>query len=284
MTIKTVKPIKPLEIDERYAELDLLACRAHSIDAEKYPEMSATINRFLVLDADDQDYKELAGQLMNADQSKIMPEEVVDFIRATYEYYMDKGDALAANDLGVLYYGGRVGGKPDYVNARKYYEMADRLGYTLASENLAYIFYYGFGTEVDYEKAYLYFSKAALTGRYEATYKLGDMFRNGYYVEKNDKMTAYLYRRALDLVWKDEMSNEKFAGCVYQRVGDLYYEGIGVGKNDTEAFRYYQLAEVYYYKQIAEGDNYHFDQVRVVIEKQKKIRKKLQKTMPIYEF
>ena len=284
MTIKTVKPIKTLEIDERYAELDLLACRAHSIDAEKYPEMSATINRFLVLDADDQDYKELAGQLMNADQSKIMPEEVVDFIRATYEYYMDKGDALAANDLGVLYYGGRVGGKPDYVNARKYYEMADRLGYTLASENLAYIFYYGFGTEVDYEKAYLYFSKAALTGRYEATYKLGDMFRNGYYVEKNDKMTAYLYRRALDLVWKDEMSNEKFAGCVYQRVGDLYYEGIGVGKNDTEAFRYYQLAEVYYYKQIAEGDNYHIDQVSVIIEKQKKLRKRLQKTLPDFEF
>ena len=284
MTIKMPKTIKPLEIDERYTELDLLACRAHSIDAEKYPEMSAAINRFLVLDVEDQDYKELARQLMNADQSKIMPEEVVDFIRATYEYYMDKGDALAANDLGVLYYGGRVGGKPDYVNARKYYEVADRLGYTLASENLAYIFYYGFGTEVDYEKAYLYFTKAAFIGRYEATYKLGDMFRNGYYVEKNDKMTAYLYRRALDLVWTDEMSNEKFIGCVYQRVGDLYYEGIGVEKNDTEAFRYYQLAECYYYKQIAEGDNYHFDQVRVVIEKQKKLRKKLQKTMPIYEF
>jgi len=284
MTIKTVKPIKPLEIDERYAELDLLACRAHSIDAEKYPEMSAAINRFLVLDAEDQDYKELAGQLMNADQSRIMPEEVVDFISATYEYYMDKGDALAANDLGVLYYGGRVGGKPDYVNARKYYEVADRLGYTLASENLAYIFYYGFGTDVNYEKAYLYFSKAALTGRYEATYKLGDMFRNGYYVEKNDKMTAYLYRRALDLVWKDEMSNEKFTGCVYQRVGDLYYEGIGVEKNDAEAFKYYQLAECYYYKQIAEGDNYHIDQVSEVIEKQKKLRKRLQKTLPDFEF
>lgn len=284
MTIKMPKTIKPLEIDERYAELDLLACRAHSIDTEKYPEMSAVINRFLVLDDDNQDYKELAGQLMNADQSRIMPEEVVDFIKATYEYYMDKGDALAANDLGVLYYGGRVGGKPDYVNARKYYEVADGLGYTLASENLAYIFYYGFGTEVDYEKAYLYFSKAALTGRYEATYKLGDMFRNGYYVEKNDKMTAYLYRRALELVWKDEMSNEKFAGCVYQRVGDLYYEGISVEKNDAEAFRYYQLAECYYYKQIVEGDNYHIGQVGVVIEKQKKLRKRLQKTLPDFEF
>ena len=276
--------IKPLEIDERYAELDLLACRAHSIDEEQYPEMSGIINRFLVLDSNDQDYKKLADGLLNADQAKVMPEEVVDYIRATYEYYMDKGDALAANDLGVLYYGGRVGGKPDYIKARKYYEVADRLGYTLASENLAYIFYYGFGTEVNYEKAYLYFSKAALFGRYEASYKLGDMFRNGFYVEKNDKMTAYFYRRALDLVWKDEMANEKYIGCVYQRVGDLFYEGIGVEQNDAEAFRYYQLAEGYYYKQIAEGDKYHVDQIKVVIEKQKKLRKRLQKKLPDFEF
>ena len=280
----TIKYVKPLKLDERYAELDLFACRAHSIDAEQFPEMADLINRFLVLDGDDRDYKELAGRLLNADHSKIMPEEVVDFIRATYEYYMDRGDALAANDLGVLYYGGRVGGKPDYVNARKNYEVADRLGYPLASENLAYIFYYGFGTDVDYSKAYMYFSKAALVGRYEATYKLGDMFRYGFYVEKNDKMTAYLYRRALDLVWKDDMCEQKYAGCVYQRVADLFYEGIGVEKNDAEAFRYYQLAEGYYYKQIAEGDNYHVDQIKVVVEKQKKLRKRLRKTLPDFEF
>lgn len=274
---------RPKGIDKRFAKLDYLACRAQYIDEEQYPEMSGFINRFLVLDSNDQDYKVLAGDLMNADQGKVMPEEVVDFIRATYEYYMDKGDALATNDLGVLYYGGRVGGKPDYVNARKYYEVADRLGYTLASENLAYIFYYGFGTEVNYEKAYLYFSKAALWGRYEASYKIGDMFRNGYYVEKNDKMTAFFYRRALDLVWKDDMGLQKNVGCVYQRVGDLFYEGIGVEQNDAEAFRYYQLAEGYYYKQIEEGDRYHFDQVKVVIEKQKKLRKRLQKRLPDFE-
>ena len=275
---------RPKGIDKRFAKLDYLACRVQYIDEEQYPEMSGFINRFLVLDSNDQDYKVLAGDLMNADQGKVMPEEVVDYIRATYEYYMDKGDALAANDLGVLYYGGRVGGKPDYVNARKYYEVADRLGYTLASENLAYIFYYGFGTEVNYEKAYLYFSKAALWGRHEASYKLGDMFRNGFYVEKNDKMTAFFYRRALDLVWKDDMGLQKNVGCVYQRVGDLFYEGIGVEQNDAEAFRYYQLAEGYYYKQIEEGDRYHFDQVKVVIEKQKKLRKRLQKRLPDFEF
>lgn len=276
--------IKPVVIDERLAELDLLACRAHSIDEKLYPEMSDIINHFLVLDPEDQDYKDLADRLMNADASRRMPVEVADFIKASYEYYIEKGDALAANNLGALYYGGRISGEPEYEKAREYYEAADRLGYTLASENLGYIFYYGFGTDVDYTKAYLYFSKAALTGRYEAMYKLGDMFRDGFYVEKNEKMTAFFYRRALDLVWKDETSYQKYLGCVYQRVGDLFYEGIGVEQNDEEAFRYYQLAEGYYYKQIEEGDKYHIDQIQVVIEKQKKLRKRLQKKLPKYDF
>ena len=80
------------------------------------------------------------------------------------------------------------------------------------------------------------------------------------------------------------MGLQKYVGCVYQRVGDLFYEGIGVEQNDAEALRYYQLAEGYYYKQIAEGDRYHFDQVKVVIEKQKKLRKRLQKRLPDFEF
>ena len=276
--------IKPVVIDERFAELDLLACRAHSIDENQYPEMSDIINHFLILDPEDQDYKDLADRLMNADASKRIPEEVVDFIKASYEYYIEKGDALAANNLGALYYSGRISGDPEYEEAREYYEVADRLGYTLASENLGYIFYYGFGTDIDYTKAYLYFSKAALTGRYEATYKIGDMFRNGFYVEKSEKMTAFFYRRALELVWKDETSYHKYLGCVYQRIGDLFYEGIGVEQNNEEAFRYYQLAEGYYYKQIEEGDKYHKDQIQVVIEKQKKLRKRLQKTIPEYDF
>lgn len=162
---------------------------------------------------------------------------------------------MAANNLGALYYGGRIGGESDYEKATEYYEIADRLGYSLASENLAYIYYYGFGTEVDYEKAYLYFSKAALCGRYEATYKLGDMFRNGFYVEKSEKMTSYFYRRAMELVWQDNVSNNKYLGCVYQRVVDLFYEGIGTAQDDAEAFHYYQLAEECYIRRLLMATN-----------------------------
>ena len=44
------------------------------------------------------------------------------------------------------------------------------------------------------------------------------------------------------------------------------------------------ITEGYYYKQIAEGDKYHVDQVKVVVEKQKKLRKRFQKTLPDFEF
>lgn len=277
------KNLKDIVIfDDKLAKL---VCKAHNIDAEEYPEMSDMINRFLVLDPDDRDYRELADCLMNADSSKCIPKEVVKLIITIYESEIEVSeDAMAANNLGTLYYGGRINGIPNYKIARKYYEISARLGYPLAAENLAYIFYYGFDTEVDYEKAYMYFSKAALFGRYEAMYKLGDMFRYGYYVEKDDRMTAYCYRKSAELIQNDDMASIKCHGSVYHRLGDIHYEGIGVEKNLKQALFFYQLAETNYYDQIEEGDKYHVDQVAVVIDKQKKIRKQLQKNLPEYEF
>ncbi len=132
-------------------KLEKLVYKAHNIDAEEFPEMSDMINRFLVLDPDDRDYRELADCLMNADSSKCIPKEVVKLIITIYENEIEAGeDAMAANNLGALYYGGRISGRPDYKSARKYYEISAKLGYPLAAENLAYIFYYGFDTAVDY--------------------------------------------------------------------------------------------------------------------------------------
>ncbi len=282
--MSTIK-FEPVVITERETELDLLACKAHGIDEKDYPEMANIINQFLVLDAKNQDYVELANRLMGADSTKRMPKDVVELVVRTYEYAIEEDeDELAANNLACLYYSGRIDGEPDYNNARKYYEIASRFGYVLASENLAYIYYYGFGTDIDYSQAYKYFSKAALRGRYEAMYKVGDMFRYGYYVEKDDKMTANCYFRAMDLIQNDHMTAEKCYGGLYHRLADLFYDGIGVEKDLKEAMHYYQLAEIGYYQQIEEGDRYHYDQIQTVIAQQKKIRRKLQKALPDYSY
>ncbi len=71
--------------------------------------------------------------------------------------------------------------------ALKYYEMAAAYNYDEAYECLGYIWYYGRTGEKDYKKAFEYFSKMMEKGNLQATYKVADMYKNGYYVEKNQK-------------------------------------------------------------------------------------------------
>ena len=81
--------------------------------------------------------------------------------------------------------------------ALKYYEMAAAYDYDPADECLGYIWYYGRTGEKDYEKAFRYFSKAADRGNTVAAYKVADMYKNGYFVDKDqakyEQMIEALY-------------------------------------------------------------------------------------------
>lgn len=77
--------------------------------------------------------------------------------------------------------------------ALKYYEMASALGYDAADEGLGYIWYYGRTGERDYEKAFKHYSKAMERGNLACSYKVADMYKNGYYVEKDyDKYVSII--------------------------------------------------------------------------------------------
>lgn len=82
--------------------------------------------------------------------------------------------------LGGYYYDER-----QFELALKYYEMAAEYKFNSAYECLGYIWYYGRTGTRDYEKAFKYFSLAREGGNVVAAYKLADMYKNGYYVEKN---------------------------------------------------------------------------------------------------
>jgi len=69
--------------------------------------------------------------------------------------------------------------------ALKYYEMAATFDYDPAYECLGYIWYYGRTGEKDYKKAFEYFSKLMEKGDPVSTYKVADMYKNGYYVDKD---------------------------------------------------------------------------------------------------
>lgn len=92
------------------------------------------------------------------------------------------GDARYMMQLGGYYYEIR-----QFNLARKYYEMAAELGNTDAYAGLGYIYYYGRTGKPDYQKAFQYYQLAKDAGDIQCAYKLADMYRNGYYVEKDEK-------------------------------------------------------------------------------------------------
>ena len=85
----------------------------------------------------------------------------------------------------MLYLGGYYYEQKRFDLALKYYEMAASYDYDPAYECLGYIWYYGRTGERDYKKAFEYFSKLMDKGDLVSSYKIADMYRNGYYVEKD---------------------------------------------------------------------------------------------------
>lgn len=63
--------------------------------------------------------------------------------------------------------------------------MASACDFEPAYVCLGYIWYYGRSGEKDYKKAFENYSKAAERGNITAKYKIADMYKNGYYVDKD---------------------------------------------------------------------------------------------------
>ena len=119
-------------------------------------------------------------------------------------------------DLGGYYYGIR-----QFDLALKYYELADSYNYRPAITGLGYIWYYGRTGEKNYEKAFYYYDKAFKMGDPVAAYKVADMYKNGYYVEKDyDKykhIIEDLYPKIKDRRRLDEPVPEVFTRLAYIR-------------------------------------------------------------------
>lgn len=126
-------------------------------------------------------------------------------------------DPYAMMSLGGYYYDER-----NFSLALKYYEMAAEYKLDCAYECLGYIWYYGRTGTKDYEKAFNYFSLAKDSGNTVAAYKLADMYKNGYYVEKDYdtycKIIEELYPKLKNAVSLDEPLPEIFTRLAKIRV------------------------------------------------------------------
>jgi len=85
----------------------------------------------------------------------------------------------------MMQLGGWYYDKRNFDLALKYYDMASEYKITSAYACLGYIWYYGRTGEKDFEKAFKYYSLAADAGDLESAYKVADMYKNGYFVEKD---------------------------------------------------------------------------------------------------
>ena len=83
-------------------------------------------------------------------------------------------------DLGGFYYENKY-----FDLALKYYEMAAEYKLPFAFDCLGYIWYYGRTGRRDFEKAFRYYSLAKDAGIAEAAVKVADMYKNGYYVDRD---------------------------------------------------------------------------------------------------
>ena len=110
---------------------------------------------------------------LSQEEEKELLDAILDLIEITKDPYF------------MTYYGGYFYEKRDFETAKKYYEMAAEFEYAPAYMCLGYIYYYGRVGEPDYKKAFKYYKKASLAGSDEATYKLADMYKNGYGVEQS---------------------------------------------------------------------------------------------------
>lgn len=83
-------------------------------------------------------------------------------------------------------YGGYYYGLRKFDLALQYYQMAADMGHIPAQVCLGYIWYYGRTGRVDFQKAFHYFEAGMKHGDLVATYKVADMYKNGYYVKKDE--------------------------------------------------------------------------------------------------
>ena len=135
-------------------------------------------------------------------------------------------------ELGASYYEDRR-----FDLALKYYELAAEYGNVYAISDLGYIWYYGRTGEKDYEKAFHYFDTARQMGDLIAAYKVADMYKNGYYVEKDTerykKIIEDLYLKIKDTPYFDDPLPE-----IFIRLAKIRSEE----ENKEEALRLYDRA------------------------------------------
>ncbi len=120
-------------------------------------------------------------------------------------------------------------GKKQFDLELKYMEMAAEYGYLPALEELGYMWYFGQHGEIDYDKAFYYFSKGAgndkTHGSLWCRFKLADMYRFGCSVEKDEDKYREMIEEAYEAVKNPTIFSAPFPEIALRLAGIRAVQG-----------------------------------------------------------
>ena len=123
-----------------------------------------------------------------------------------------------------------IGCKQDAAEAIRWYEKAVENGEPFGNELLGEMYYLGKGVPVDYKKAFAYFTKDHSKKSFCTRYHLGEMYRQGLYVEKDlAKACEYYADVAFDELEERHRDDYYWRACY--RLGVALHHGDGVDKD-----------------------------------------------------
>ena len=171
------------------------------------------------------DISEAKSIRRNFEQTDDPSEEEIFLYTEAMDYLIrETADPEAMLDLGGYYYE-----KKHFGLALKYYEMAADYKLPYAYDCLGYIWYYGRTGRRDFEKAFHYYSLAKEAGILEAAVKVADMYKNGYYVERDygkyKEIIKGLYPKVVRARSLNDPVPEVFTrlAMIYKEEGDTDY-------------------------------------------------------------
>lgn len=189
---------------------------------------------FLVIGKNDDNEKDESTKEYSHENEEI----VKDYENREFEWYLKKaeaGDEIAMIYLAECYYYGIYGAKEDGFKAFEWYSKAvkgkDSEG--RANCGLGNCYYFGIGTEMDYELAAKYYQKAVEKDNPDAQMNLGHMYEFGNGVDRDCEKALLYYEESAN-------AGNVIAMC---NIAQMYYEGIGVKVDYEKAMSYYEMAE-----------------------------------------
>lgn len=175
---------------------------------------------------------------------------------------LDYLPTLAYNNLGSMYDRGNFVRKNNKKLVDLYTKAIECIDYddyayetkAIACINLGCCYYYGKGTDINYDLAFKYYNLSNdFNNTTEALLRIGDCYRNGKGCEKNESKAFNLYQEAYDLL---ELYTDIFDRAeLLHRIGRAYLLGEGTHINKNRGLDYLLEAKELYEIDLKRNEN-----------------------------